>query len=303
MSSGLNTKFQDTAAAQQMLNVKDSAVQSAVDSSISEKRSTFRFTDTEDTLAENQDSTAVVGPAATLEGPGIFKGHQLQVKHQNAQTVTDFVSDWFTLTLIALVGLFTWFRFFYYRIFKQLVSAYFNLTATNQIVRDESVLLQRASLVLSVISYLLAGLFLYQVSIQMGWTQLWLQKGLMRFVLLAIAVASAYSLKMIALRFMSIVFSQERPVALYIFNIFLMIMMVGLILLPVNILLAFSSSALRGWIIGAAAVLIGTMFLYRLIRAVGIWIGLPGFSFFYLFLYLCAFEIAPLLIIYKLATL
>ncbi|MBK9400591.1 MAG: DUF4271 domain-containing protein [Bacteroidetes bacterium] len=35
------------------------------------------------------------------------------------------------------------------------------------------------------------------------------------------------------------------------------------------------------------------LFLYRLVRAVLIWTGIPGFSLFYLFLYLCAFEIAP----------
>jgi hypothetical protein len=80
-----------------------------------------------------------------------------------------------------------------------------------------------------------------------------------------------------------------------------MLMMMGLVLLPVNILLAFSPSFMREGIILGAIILLGIMFTYRLLRAIGIWVGIPGFSFLYLFLYLCAFEIAPLLIIYKLA--
>lgn len=261
----------------------------------------FRFQDN-DSTTEDQPDTAYVENLPII-GPGIFKGHALKPQHPNARPLNDFVSDWFTLSLIALIGFFTWFRYFYYRIFKQLLSSYFNITATNQIVRDESVLLQRASLVLSTIAYLLAGLYLYQLSVHYNWQITWLQKGLIRFVLLAVAVALAYSSKMVILRIFSSVFNQERPVALYIFNIFLMVMMVGLLLLPVNIILAYSPAAVREVTIQISVFIIAAMFLYRLIRAIGIWIGIPGFSFFYLFLYLCAFEIAPLLIIWKLSTL
>jgi hypothetical protein len=108
---------------------------------------------------------------------------------------------------------------------------------------------------------------------------------------------------MIALRFLSIVFGQERAAAMYIFNIFLMIMFAGLVLLPANVLIAFAPSELRALIFQVSIGLLGLLFLYRLVRAMGIWIGIPGFSFLYLFLYLCAFEIAPLLIIWKVADL
>jgi hypothetical protein len=82
-----------------------------------------------------------------------------------------------------------------------------------------------------------------------------------------------------------------------------MVMMIGLLLLPVNILLAYAPAGIRFWTIAVSVSIIGLLFLYRLVRAIGIWIGIPGFSLFYLFLYLCAFEIAPLLIIWKVASL
>lgn len=287
-TSGLNTGLTDSAG--------------TLTGPSASKVKVFRFADEEDTLSNTStDTTDLV--SQSLEGPGIFKGHLLQVKQLTAQPVARNVSDWFTISLLVLLVLFTWFRFFYYRIFRQLFSAFFNTATTNQIVRDESVLLQRASLVLSIISYLLMGLFVYQLSIYLNWDTGILQPGLLRFAMFSVAIAAAYSIKMIFLRFLSVVFVQERSVAIYIFNVFLMVMMVGLLLLPVNILLAYSRAPIREITIIVSLGIIALLFLYRLFRSVMIWIGIPGFSMFYLFLYLCAFEIAPLLIIWKVATL
>ncbi|MBK9637512.1 MAG: DUF4271 domain-containing protein [Bacteroidetes bacterium] len=271
----------------------------SVDSVALPVKNVFRFQDDDETISQPKEDS-VVHVSKSLQGPRIFQGHLLRPEHPNAQPLTNEIGDWFTISLIVLVALFTWFRFFYYRIFQQLYTAYYNLTTTNQIVRDESVLLQRASLILSIISYMLMGLFLYQISVFLNWGMGVLQGGLMRFVFLSLSVAIAYSVKMIILRFLSTVFDLEKPVALYIFNVFLMIMMIGLLLLPINILLAYGPSQYRQWILSIAVWIIALLFLYRLVRAIGIWTGIPGFSLFYLFLYLCTFEIAPLLIIWKL---
>ena len=269
-----------------------------VDSGAVPIKNVFRFQDEEESISPVKEDS-VVQVSNSLQGPRIFQGHLLRPLHPNAQPLTNEIGDWFTISLIVLVALFTWFRFFYYRIFRQLYTAFYNLTTTNQIVRDESVLLQRASLILSIISYMLMGLFLYQLSIFLDWDMGVLQGGLLRFVFLSLSVAVAYSVKMILLRFLSSVFDLEKPVALYIFNVFLMIMMVGLLLLPINILLAYGPLQYRYWILLVAIGIIALLFMYRLVRAIGIWTGIPGFSLFYLFLYLCSFEIAPLLIIWK----
>jgi hypothetical protein len=287
-----NTTIVDTSAV---------AASARVDSVVAPVKNSFRFQDEEEPANLVKGDT-VDEVSRALQGPQIFKGHLLRPVNPNAQPLSNEISDWFTISLIALVALFTWFRFFYYRIFRQLYTSFYNITTTNQIVRDESVLLQRASLILSVISYMLMGLFLYQLSIIWAWDMGFLQGGLIRFVFLSLSVASAYSIKMVALRFLSSVFEIEKPVALYIFNVFLMIMMVGLLLLPINILLAYGPFEYRPWIVLVTLSIIALLFAYRIIRAIGIWIGIPGFSLFYLFLYLCAFEFAPLLIIWKLVS-
>jgi len=249
------------------------------------------------------DSETAVTNSQPVSGPGIFKGHSLRVLHPVAKPVVTQVEDWVTITLIVLLALLTWFNFFYHRIFRQLFSAYFNLGLTGQIVRDESVLLQRATLILSIISYALIGLFFHLLCLRQGWDIPLLQTGILRFALLSVLVAMAYSLKMLLLRFLSEIFGLERSVALYVFNIFLMVMMSGLVLFPVNIIMAYASREIADAAAVTGVITLAVFFVYRLIRAAGIWTGIPRFSVFYLFLYLCSFEIAPLLILWKVTTL
>jgi len=259
--------------------------------------SSFQFTDSQDSSNGAIDSAE----NKSLNGPGVFKNHLLKPVNPNARPLNDTISDWLTISLIVMMVFFTWFRLFYYKIFRQLLTSYFNMTASNQIVRDESYLLQRASLVISIISYLLGGLFLYQISVLFDWQIYWLQKGLVRFVLFSLIIAISYSVKMILLRVLSVVFNQEKAAGTYIFNLFLMIMMAGLILFPANIFLAYSNTSVKHFAAIATIVLISLMFLFRLSRAIRIWFSIPQFSFFYLFLYLCAFEVAPLLVVWKLS--
>jgi len=79
------------------------------------------------------------------------------------------------------------------------------------------------------------------------------------------------------------------------------VMLCGIVLLPANILLAYAQPALREYTVWIAAGALALLFVWRLVRAVVIWMESIGFTPVYLFLYLCAFEITPLLVIWKLA--
>jgi hypothetical protein len=70
--------------------------------------------------------------------------------------------------------------------------------------------------------------------------------------------------------------------------------------MPLVLLIAFFPAATIFFIWSGIIILIITFF-YRLFRGVTIWSSLSSFSLYYFILYLCALEIAPLLIIFKLA--
>ncbi len=278
-----------SAAAQQTQNIIS-------DSVVHTSSKPFRFND-----VESQDTTeeVVIAPQR-IE---LFTEHLLKPHSGRAEPFNVFTLDWFTIVLLGLIVLLTWFKVFFIRIFSQLWNAFFSLTTTNQIVRDESVLLQRASLILSIIAYFVSGLFVYQVSMVMNWNHPLLPGGFNRFILFALLIALAYSIKMIFLRFLSVVFKVEKPAATYIFNVFLVNMVIGLLLFPAIILIAYLPAEFRYGIVITTVLVLAALLVYRLIRAVGIGLTIQRFSLFYLFLYICSFEIAPLLIIYKLVTL
>ena len=257
-------------------------------------RREFRFSDIDTIRAESFDQPV-------NSGPRLFSNHLLPLKHNSPQTYNRPNPDWFTIILFIIIFGFMWIRVFYQRILKQIINAFFNSSASNQIVRDENILIQRASVMLSIMYYLVAALFLYQVSVEFNWQNVWLTDGFSRLIIFAFFIAFAYSIKMIVLKIVGYVLDIDKPVASYIFNIFLMNNILGIALLPLVIMIAYVSTPYTNIIFRAAILIIVATYCYRLFRGVAIGMTIPKFSVFYLFLYLCAFEIAPLALIFKIA--
>jgi hypothetical protein len=256
----------------------------------------FRFSDA--------DTSGIEFPevSAAADSFRLFSGHSLKPVYGVPVTLNRRTADWFTIVLLLVVIGFTGIRAFYFKIFRQLISAFFNNNVTNQIVRDENILVQRAASLMSVLFYFIFSLFLYQVSVYYNWNFQYLGSGFTRFFFLTLAIAFAYSVKLLTLKSAGGLFEADRAVATYIFNIFLINNLLGLVLLPVVILVAY---VVPFWWVGDI-ILIGiglaiAFFTYRLIRGFLVWRTLPGGTIFYFILYLCTLEIAPLLIIIKLA--
>lgn len=114
-----------------------------------------------------------------------------------------------------------------------------------------------------------------------------------------IVIAAIYIGKFILLNLLGWVLGIGNVTDTYIFIVLLVNKMMAVFLLPFIILLAFPTSYLLPTVLTLSYVLIGGMFVYRFIisyRPVRSEIKLSRLHFF---LYLCAFEIAPLLLIYK----
>jgi len=95
------------------------------------------------------------------------------------------------------------------------------------------------------------------------------------------------------------VFNISRASDTYIFVVFLVNKMLGIFLLPFLIVITFSGPEVREIFITISLAMVFVLLAYRVLaayRPVRNEIKLTPFHFF---LYLCAFEIAPLLLIYK----
>ncbi|HKR05373.1 MAG TPA: DUF4271 domain-containing protein [Bacteroidia bacterium] len=269
-----------------LLSAQDSSFKIKVDKG-------FAFTD-------NDSLSPIDNFSGAADAPALFKGHQLQPTVTNPIPLNRSIPDWFTIALFITIGFFTWLKLINGKIIQQLFAAFFNNSVTNQIVRDENVLVQKASVMLSLVFYFTTALLLYQVSVYFNWEYKIIGRGPVRFIIFVLFIASAYSFKMVFLKLISTIFRMDRPVSTYIFNIFLINNIIGILLIPLVLLIAFFPMGVDFFIWTGIVILVAS-FLYRLFRGIIIWTSLARFSLYYLILYLCALEIAPLLIIFKLA--
>lgn len=259
--------------------------------------STFRFND-DDTVSFYPSSG---NEGSALDASKILSPHLLPPSEIGPQPFYKPIPDWFSIILFIVLAAFTTIKVFYSRIFNQLFKAFVSPTVTYQVVRDENVLLQRATVMLSVIFYLIGALFLYQLSMWFNWHNNFAGEGFSRFLIFALFLSAVYSFKMLFLKVMSFVFNIDRAVATYIFTIFLINNVTGIILIPLVAAIAFMAGGWTDALIKISLFSVAGALLYRLIRGFGIGMGIPHFSIFYLILYFCTLEIAPLLVIFKLA--
>jgi hypothetical protein len=231
----------------------------------------------------------------------IWGKHELQPSHDLPQQLKNTNPDWLFLVLLTVIGALTYIRVFYRKNFFQIISACFNNNLTNQIVRDENLLMQRASVMLNISFSIVAAAFIYLVSIHYDWSLEGMDTGFIRFVFFALLISAVFTLKFLVLRFCGYLFNLGREMSTYIFNVFIINNLLGLVLLPFVALILFGN--LPGTaLIYIALGIITLAYLYRIGRGMLIAFGYNGFSPIYLFLYLCALEIAPLLVLVKLVS-
>lgn len=235
-------------------------------------------------------------PGFTEPVQRIFSEHQLQPENVSPQPREDRTADWFTVCLFLVVAGTAYVRAMYPRVFWQLIRSTFNNAIVNQTVREENTLVQRASVLLSINFYVIAALFLYQLSIHFGWSASWLAGGMIRFLFFILVIAFAYSLKLLVLKSMGWLYGADKPVSYYIFNLMLINNLLGLALLPVVLCIAFIDDRFVEPAIWTGIGVAVISFFYRLLRGFSVWRGMTDVSILYIILYFCTLEIIPVLI-------
>jgi hypothetical protein len=123
--------------------------------------------------------------------------------------------------------------------------------------------------------------------------------GLLIWFYLLLAILFVYSFRHFAMFVFGSFFPVSKEVSLYNFTIISFNLVLGLVLIPINLLLAFGPESLSSSLIYLALSLIALIFILRFLR--GLFIAIPYLTAntFHFLLYLCTFEIAPILLVYK----
>ena len=121
------------------------------------------------------------------------------------------------------------------------------------------------------------------------------------FLLLCMAAATGIFLfRHFLLVLVAWVFPVEKEVAKYHFTLTVFNILLGLVLLPANLFIAWGPPELARWLIYSMLFLFAILYLYRSLRGLAIGSKFLSSAQFHFLSYLCAVEIAPQLVLLKL---
>jgi hypothetical protein len=230
--------------------------------------------------------------------PSVFTGHAL--KAENLQPKPSGVID---KTAVAVIVLFVvlciaMVRQYNNRRLAALINAFKASRFALQLQRQEYSINNRAAITL-LIAFVITIAILSIHIIDYFIPNTFPGSYLFRISILSGVIVLAYSIKMLSINVMGYIFDNTTAAKEYIFNILLFNQVAGVFLLPVAMVMLFSSQISIEIPIYLALLFFLFTFFFRIARTVSTLRGKQRISIIYIFLYLCTLEILPVLFIAK----
>lgn len=189
------------------------------------------------------------------------------------------------------------FRFFYIRYFNNLFRVFFNASLRQSQLTDQLLQAKLPSLLFNIVFVLTGGVYVYLLLRYYHWVSsnnFWLV-----IFYCCLSLGGIYLIKFISLKFTGWLTGYKEITNTYVFIIFLINKILGILLLPFAVIIAFAMPALSTAAVIISLLFIGLMFLLRFFRSYGLLQHQLKVSRFHFFLYVAGIEIVPVLLIYK----
>lgn len=189
-------------------------------------------------------------------------------------------------------------RIAFAKYFSDLFRAFFNPTLSQRQLREQLSQTPFPSLMFNFFFTVSAGLYLFLILLHFQYFMV--RRPLYLVPVFITMVIIIYVVKYLFLSFAGWLFGYRETASAYVFTLFMTNKVLGVALLPFILILAFSSPAIASVAMDLSFILIILLFIYRYIRIYGMARNQIFFHKFHFFIYLCGFEIAPILIVGKL---
>jgi hypothetical protein len=199
------------------------------------------------------------------------------------------------LGILFLLGII---RLSFAKYFSDLFRAFFNPTLSQRQLRDQLSQTPFPALLLNIFFTLSAGLYLFLILRHFDYVTT--ERPLYLIPVFMAVIMCIYLVKYLFIRFGGWLFGYRDASEGYIFTLYMINKVLGVALWPFILMLAFSPPALASAALDISLIMILLLFAYRYIRAFALIRSQIFFNKFHFFIYLCGFEIAPILILGKL---
>lgn len=264
-----------------------------------EKTDETEVEDTAKMLTSSDNPFDIVAPledAVKKESPGTAVQEEreaaLQADRQSAYRRFIFIV--IMLDLVLLTVIVTLLRLYIQKVFR----AFANDNMLNQIYREWEAGMTTPFLLLYAFSLLNAGLFIFLVIRRFGISVS--ESNELALLFCIGGISGLLLLKHLLLGILGYVFPLSKETSLYGFSIIIFSIVIGLILAPANLFLAYTSESVTLYVVYITFAVIGLIYLLRYLRALFSAKNFLLFHKFHFLLYICTVEIAPILILIRL---
>lgn len=217
------------------------------------------------------------------------------IEKERQKTGKEFL--FYSLCIILLIlGVF---KTFYSGYFNTLFRVFFNTSLRQTQLADQLLQAKLPSFILNIFFTLSAGMYIWLLFTHFHPPRLISSKLLLPFCILSVALL--YFLKFCLLKFMGWVSDIQEATDNYIFVIFLINKITGILLIPFLILMAFSLPQWYNSVLTISLLVLGMFFLSRYIKTFGTIEKKIQLNALQFIIYITGIEIVPLLILYKVA--
>lgn len=181
--------------------------------------------------------------------------------------------------------------------FQNLNRLFFQSGFRQKSIRDQLVQNKTASLAANTLFFFSTGTYLFILANQFGksLSGLW-YAGLLTCVAVLLII---YLVKYLALLLGGWIFNAKELANQYAFIVFFINKIVGLFLLPVTVVLWFGKHSLHPYTLVISYLVLFFLFVYRYFLILPILRRQADISAFHFFIYLCSFELVPILLLVK----
>ena len=216
----------------------------------------------------------------------------------NRHVFVDKTSDFYLLFFLCfLLGII---RIVDTRYFSNLWKAFFNPTLSNRQLKDQLQTAGIPNFLMNIFFTMSAGAYVYYAVKLYNPQRTSIIPPSLLVVLLILGMMIIYASKYVVVRFSGWAFKVEWITEHYLFNVFLINKILGIMLLPFVVIMAFAGYEFAQPLEIFSFFVITILFLNRYFRSWQVFGSFFQYSKFHFFMYLCASELLPLAVLMKL---
>jgi hypothetical protein len=200
---------------------------------------------------------------------------------------------WILLVIVTLIILFSILRYYYASEIYLIFFAFFNTKAFNKMNKESNVFSSWQFLILYILFGFAGGLYLYLLTQGLG--NIYEYKDIQLFVILSFFTIGFISIKILLLKLLGFVFHLQDQVKGYLNIFYITLFNILFMLLPMLLIVALIPHTFK--VIFISLIILAIIYITTFIRTYVIVLSKYSFSKTYLILYICAFELCPILIL------